>query len=180
MALARGAGDGRALFAGLFHAVSAFCNAGFDRLAACSGRPGHARRHRRLILLGGLGIPVLGDLLTWPRTRHLSLHSRVTLVVVVFLVVFGSLGLFVAEWSPQGTLAGTPWHEGLAHATFQAVSARTAGFSGLHDFELLTPAGQLLLMGLMFIGCVPASMGGGISTGTFAVLMLALVAFACG
>jgi trk system potassium uptake protein TrkH len=63
---------------------------------------------------------------------------------------------------------------------FQSVSARTAGFAGIVSFEELTPASELLLIVLMFIGCAPASMGGGITTGTFAVLMLALWGYARG
>jgi trk system potassium uptake protein TrkH len=68
----------------------------------------------------------------------------------------------------------------LGISLFQSVSARTAGFAGFESFAELTPASQLLMITLMFIGCAPASMGGGITTGTFAALTISLWAFARG
>ncbi len=180
-------GDARAAFYGLFHAVSAFCNAGFDLF---SGLPGYSGIPTdggtltvlgALIVLGGLGIPVLGDLLLWPwRRKRLSLHSRITLAVYAVLIVVGAIGLLLSESQPGGAVATLPLGRRLTLTTFQAVSARTAGFAGLPNIEQLTPASQMLMMGQMLIGSAPASMGGGITTGTFAVLMLSLWAYVRG
>ena len=180
-------GDARAAFYGLFHAVSAFCNAGFDLFAGLPGHSGIPTDNRTLaimgslIVLGGLGIPVLGDLLTWPR-RHgrLSLHSRITLVLYAVLIFTGALVLLVSEAHEGSILAGLPLGRQIELATFQAISARTAGFAGLANIEQLAPASQMLMMGLMLICSAPASMGGGVTTGTFAVLVLSVWAYVRG
>jgi len=179
--------EGQALFFALFHAVSAFCNAGFDLF---TGTPGFADGIPRdnltlaimgsLIFIGGLGIPVIADLLTYYRERRLSLHTRITLLVVSFLVISGMLGFWVAEIRPGGTLAGEHPFRALLICLFQSVSARTAGFAGIARFEELTAPSQLLMTVLMFIGCPPASMGGGITTGTFAVMTISLWSYARG
>jgi trk system potassium uptake protein TrkH len=174
-------GPGRAVFLAIFHAVSAFCNAGFD-LFGQEGIPTDGLSLAilgSLIFIGGLGIPVLSDLLTWPRGHRPSLHTRITLVVVVVLLCTGGLGMFLAESLPGGSLRELSWPRRLGLAFFQSVSARTAGFAGI-PIEDLTPASQLLLMTLMFIGAAPASMGGGTTTGTLAVLVLALWGYARG
>lgn len=174
-------GPERAVFLAIFHAVSAFCNAGFDLFGA-EGIPTDGLSLAilaALIFIGGLGIPVLSDLLTWPRGHRPSLHTRITLVVVVVLLCTGGLGMFLAESLPQGSLQEVSWPRRLGLTFFQSVSARTAGFAGI-PIEDLTPASQLLLMALMFIGAAPASMGGGITTGTLAVLVLALWGYARG
>lgn len=180
-------GDGKAVFYGLFHAISAFCNAGFDLF---SGLPGYSGIPTdggtlailaALIVLGGLGIPVLGDLIMWQRQRkRLSLHSRITLIMYTILIFAGTAGLLLTETRPGGTVAGEPGGRQVLLTAFQAISARTAGFAGLSNMELLAPASQMLMMGLMLIGSAPASMGGGITTGTLAVLVLSLWSYVQG
>lgn len=180
--------EGQAFFYAMFHAVSAFCNAGFDLF---TGTPGFENGIPRdsitlfimgtLILTGGLGIPVIADLISYASERKLSLHTRITLIMVSFLVGIGTFGLWLSEgFDADGTLHGQSLDRQLIVATFQSISARTAGFSGMDSFEALTPASQLLLITLMFIGCAPASMGGGITTGTFAVLSISLWSYVRG
>ncbi len=180
-------GTQRALLYALFHAVSAFCNAGFDLFSGLPQYPYGIPNDSvtlailgALIFLGGLGIPVLAELLAFWRARTFSLHTRITLVVVVVLVLVGALGLFLAERQPGRVIASEPLHRQAILAIFQSISTRTAGFGGLQPFSALSPASQILTITLMFIGCAPASMGGGITTGTFAVLMLAVGAYARG
>ncbi len=181
-------GNERAILFAVFHAVSAFCNAGFDLFAGTPGFTGIPSDNFSLsviailILIGGLGIPVVADLIfLFVRRRHnLSLHSRLTLIVTAFLVVLGSIGLFVAETQPGATMAALPSGRALILSTFQSISARTAGISAIENFYDLSASSQLLKISLMFIGTAPASMGGGITTGTFTVLLLALWAFARG
>ncbi|WP_298408161.1 potassium transporter TrkG [uncultured Chloroflexus sp.] len=180
--------EGQALFYALFHSVSAFCNAGFDLFI---GTPGFADGLPRdsvtlfvmgaLIFLGGLGIPVVADLTSYFQGHKFSLHTRITLLVVTILVVGGSVGLWLSEgFDTDGALHNEPLARQIIVTTFQSISARTAGFSGIANFEELTPGSQLLLITLMFIGCAPASMGGGITTGTFAVLSISLWSYARG
>ncbi len=177
----------KAFLYALFHAVSAFCNAGFDLFAGLNAYPGGIPADSPslvimglLIIVGGLGIPVLTDLFNWSPRHRLTPNSRVTLSVAAVLVVMGWIGLYLAETQVRGVLYNAGWEERIVHTWFQSISARTAGFPGFRDFTELTPPAQLLVMALMFVGCAPASMGGGITTGTFAVLFLALFSYARG
>lgn len=179
--------EGQALFYAIFHAVSAFCNAGFDlftgRPEFSGGAPTDSATlaiKAALIALGSLGIPVLADGVRYWRDRRLSLHTRVTLAVVALLISGGGLALFLAERQAGGVLAREPLARQVEVAFFQAVAARTAGFAGLPAFESMAPASQLTLMALMFVGGSPASMGGGVTTGTVAVLAIALWGYARG
>jgi trk system potassium uptake protein TrkH len=181
-------GAARAAFYAFFHAASAFCNAGFDLFTGSPYFGGafptdttSLAAAGTLIILGGLGIPVLADLLTWPqRRRRLTLHTRITLVVYLVLITLGALGFLLAETRPGGTLADTPLGRSLELTVFQSISARTAGIAALPSFERLSPASQWLMMALMLVGCAPASMGGGITTGTLAVLALSFWAYVKG
>lgn len=176
-------GTGRAVFYALFHAISAFCNAGFDLFSGTPGYQGIPNDSFTLgvfsilIFIGGLGIPVIADLALWKKRKRLSLHARLTLIVSIALLLVGWWGLFLAESREGGTLASVQPSRAVTLSFFQSISARTAGFSAIDRFENLTPAGQLLKIVLMFIGTAPASMGGGITTGAFTVLLLALWAY---
>ena len=207
--------EDRLLLFAVFHAVSAFCNAGFDLFAGLSAYPDGIPADNvslfimgTLIFIGGLGIPVLSEILNLKKMRptrhhkatkrtkknvvafvfswfnlrwpHFSLHTRLTLRVVVLLVLVGWVGLFLPEVRPDGVLHGLPTSNQLMRSLFQSLSARTAGFPGLSDFDMLQNESQLLIMVLMFIGCAPASMGGGITTGTFGVLLLNVRSYALG
>jgi trk system potassium uptake protein TrkH len=179
-------GDGRGAFYALFHAVSAFCNAGFDLFKGSPGFSGIPNDNYSLgvfavlIFIGGLGIPVIADVALWRKTRRLSLHSRLTLIVSLILVMAGWWGLFLAETSQGGTMADEKISRALSLTFFQSISARTAGFTAIERFQDLTPSSQLLKIVLMFIGTAPASMGGGITTGAFTVLVLAMWAYVRG
>jgi trk system potassium uptake protein len=171
---------GQVFFYAIFHAVSAFCNAGFDLFVGLPqyprGIPGDNVTlviMGSLIVLGGLGIPVFVDFSQLWRRKRLTSHTQLTLMVVILLTLIGWVGLFIGETKPGGVLEMAPLSERLVHTWFQSVSTRTAGFPGLRDFTQLGPESRLLVMALMFIGCAPASMGGGITTGTFGVLGLA-------
>jgi trk system potassium uptake protein TrkH len=171
-------GDGRAAFYALFHSVGAFCNAGFDLFAGVDGFTGIPNDGATLtilgalIFLGSLGMPVLIDLWDYPEARKLSFNTRLTLIVVTGLVILGTIGLFLSESTAVGTLRDEAFLPRLGLSLFQSVATRTAGYAGINNFETLSPAGQLIKIGLMFVGSAPASMGGGITTGTFIVLAL--------
>lgn len=177
----------RIAFYAVFHSVSSFSNAGFDLFAGLpqfpNGVPNDAFTLAilgALILIGGLGIPVVADLLNWPKVRTVSLHTRITLFIVALLTVSGTLSLFISETFHPGALHERPALERLGLSFFQTISARTAGYAGFTAFETLSPGSQLALLAIMFIGSAPASMGGGITTGTFAVMLLAMWSFARG
>jgi trk system potassium uptake protein len=168
---------GDAFFPALFHAVSAFCNAGFstfsDSLAAYRGEPLIVWSIMALIVLGGVGGPVLVELIDWAKRRRaeatrgmrrLSLHSRTVLVSSTVLIVGGTVALLLL-----GLTAG---ERGMAErveaALFQSITARTAGFNTI-SIGALPGASLLLLVLLMFIGGSPGSCAGGIKTTTAAV-----------
>jgi trk system potassium uptake protein len=179
--------EGRAAYYAVFHSVSAFCNAGFDLF---SGHPQHLEGVPQdnvsllilgsLIFLGGIGIPVFFDLFMYRRRRRLSLHTRVTIPLKLTLVLLGAAAIYLSERLLGGVLEGVPTDRAVVMALFQSVSSRTAGFVGMPDFASIGGATELSVMSLMFIGCAPASMGGGITTGTLAVLILSLWAYARG
>jgi trk system potassium uptake protein TrkH len=171
------------LFYAIFHAVSAFCNAGFDLFTAVSpnGIPTDSITlliFGTLIIMGGLGIPVLSELLSRKR-RRMSLHTKLTLSLVVVLTLFGWFAILLPEMN-GGTLVERPLSQQIGQALFQSISTRTAGFAALPAFETMWPETSLVMIMLMFIGSAPASMGGGINTGTFAVLVLGLWGYARG
>ncbi|MCJ7512915.1 MAG: hypothetical protein MUO23_08090 [Anaerolineales bacterium] len=180
--------DGRTLFFAIFHSVAAFCNAGFDLFTGLPGYvPGPPIDHLTvlvlgvIVILGGLGIPVYLDILKRRKIgSRFSTQTRVTVVISLVLVFAGMGALLVTEYWLGGALAGVPWGSRVVVAWFQSVVARTAGFPGLSTFAPLKPASILVLMALMFIGSGPASMGGGITTGSFTVVLMAVGNFVRG
>jgi trk system potassium uptake protein TrkH len=169
----------RAFYA-LFHAVSAFCNAGFglypDNLMRFVGSPGVNLTLITLITLGGLGFPVVTSLLDWrlwkergPRGawRFLPVHTRVVLLTSAALMFGGALAWLVLEWNHS--LAGLSLGQRLWGSLFQSVTLRTAGFNSVDLSKLGTPM-LLLSLVLMFIGGSPGGTAGGVKTSTVAVL----------
>lgn len=179
--------EGDAAFYALFHSIAAYCNAGFDLFSGLArypeGLPADSVTLLTLgflVVLGGLGIPVYMEMLhrrirhaAGSRVRALSLHTRLTLWSALILILVGWAGLLAAEYRHDGVLAGMSFGERALRAWFQSVAARTAGFPAFSDFGDIHEASRLLLIGLMFIGSAPASMGGGITTGTLSVLVAA-------
>ncbi len=174
---------GRALYWGLFHAVSAFNNAGFD-LTSASMRP-FARDPfvlgviALLFILGGLGFLVMEDIWRNRRWERLSLHSRLVLRLMALLLVGPTLLILAFEWSNPATLGGLPWYHKIVNAFFAAATPRTAGFESVRT-GLMTDASLLLTIILMFIGANSGGTGGGIKTTTFSMVALTIRATALG
>ncbi|NLX13347.1 MAG: ATPase [Phycisphaerales bacterium] len=166
----------QALFTAVFHAVSAFCNAGFstfsDSLVGMSGQVPFMAVIVMLIVLGGLGYSVLFELLRRAgdrvtRRRNFapwSLNTRMVLTTSGLLIVWGMLFLYLAGFRGQTTGVGPR----VGHAFFQSVTARTAGFNTL-DIAALPTCALLMLIVLMFIGGSPGSCAGGIKTTSLAI-----------
>lgn len=170
-------GLGRALYLGLFHAVSAFNNAGFslfpDNLVRWRGDLTVNLVVTSLIISGGLGFLVLSELIRLRRRAPLSVHTKFVLTMTAALIAVGTLLIFGLERSNPQSLAtmGTP--QALLASYFQAVTPRTAGFNTL-DIGGLRHATLLWLVCLMFIGASPGGTGGGIKTTTFGITLAAL------
>lgn len=165
---------------GFYHAVSAFCNAGFalhpDSLIPWRGSVIVTLTVGFLILIGGLGFVPLTEALERFRSRQrrpLSLHSRLVLVTTGSLLCLGWAGFALLEW--RNALAPLSWKEKLLAVWFQGITPRTAGFATV-DYGSLTPATLVFTMVLMFIGASPGSTGGGIKTTTLAVLFALVLA----
>jgi len=177
---------------GLFHSISAFCNAGFslqsDSFAGYARVPAALGVISLLVIVGGLGFLVIPDLLRFQwanlpslrRFRHfqrrrfgrpfarLTVQTRLSLAVTAALLVAGTVGFWLLE--RRGALAGMDWRTQATAAWFQAVVPRTAGFSAV-DVGRLQTATLVLTMGLMAVGACPVSTGGGIKTVTLGVLL---------
>jgi len=163
------AGSQRA-FSAVFHAVSAFCNAGFslfsNSLEDFTAAPGINFTFMMLIVAGGIGFIVLNDIMGWIRRRdrassRIGLHSKVVLIVSGLLILAGFLIIWLEEINhPENPLSGGAR---LLSSLFQSVTARTAGFNTI-DLNILSPAALFMIVFLMFVGASPGSTGGGVKT----------------
>jgi trk system potassium uptake protein len=173
----------RALWLGVFHSVSAFNNAGFSlfstNLMQYVGDPTVVLVITSNIIIGGIGYLVISELYerwgTGKRGTYLSLHARMALALTAFLIIGGTLSLFVFEIHNPTTLQPMGSFTRLLASYFQAVTPRTAGFNTI-DIGAMTQVAQLFLIVLMFIGASPGGTGGGIKTTTFGVLLGTLYA----
>lgn len=175
-----GFGYGQGLFQAVFHAIAAFCNAGFvalpeGDLTSYAGVSSLNLTLVALIVLGGLGFPVLVNLYHYRQMRRLTLHSKLVLVTSATLVLIGVLSVAFLEWANPATLGGEPTATRLWESLFQGVTPRTAGFSTV-DYAQMHESTLFLQIGLMFIGTAPASTGGGVKVTTLALLVLLLLA----
>jgi trk system potassium uptake protein TrkH len=170
---------GDALWHAVFHSVSAFCNAGFalhdDSFVRYQGDWLVNLTLMLLIILGGIGYPVLNDLnRNWrdsgrDRWDALSLHSKLMLTGTGVLLMLGAVSFLVLEW--DGVLAGLSLPRRLLVACFHSTTCRTAGFNTI-DVSALTSAMLFLSILLMAVGAGPCSAAGGFKVSTLAVLVL--------
>jgi trk system potassium uptake protein len=164
----------------VFHSISAFCNAGFDlignglSLTPYVNDPLVSLTIGFLIILGGLGFTVILDILSHYKNFHITLHTRLVLLITGFLLVVGTVVFVVLEWNNPATLGELPFFSKLLAGFFQSLTTRTAGFNTI-DTAGLTTASQVWTVVLMFIGGSPASTAGGIKTITFGVMIIMTV-----
>ncbi|MBE3552478.1 MAG: Trk family potassium uptake protein [Kyrpidia tusciae] len=167
----------RALYFGLFHGVSAFCNAGFDLFGDFRSLSGYAEDPvvnltiMALITLGGLGFTVIVDLMKRRRSRRLSLHTKLVVITSLGLLLVGAAAFLALEWDRPQTFGPLDWRGKILSALFLSVTSRTAGYTTVDISQLSTPSLFLDIV-LMFIGASPGSTGGGIKTVTFAAIVL--------
>lgn len=171
------------IWRGIFHAVSAFCNAGFDllggrfgafsSLAGLQDDPLVLGTIGVLIMVGGLGFFVWEDILEKRCWRKLSVYSKMVLIITVTLIVGGGLFFLLEEFSNPATLGDMPLWQKIVNAFFQSVTLRTAGFDAIGQGGL-TDTSKAFSCILMLIGGSSGSTAGGLKTATVAVLLLAL------
>ena len=166
----------KSIFYGLFHSVSAFCNAGFslftnsledfryDNLISLTVS--------FLIILGGIGFVTVNSLfiIKKKKLKNLSLTSKFALLITFFLLTFGTMLFLVFEYNNSSTLKGMNFVDKILNSFFQSVTLRTAGFNTV-PLENIKPATVFISYIFMFIGASPGSTGGGIKTTTFGILI---------
>jgi trk system potassium uptake protein TrkH len=162
---------------GVFHAVSAFNNAGFSlfstNLLDWRSDVVVNLTIAGLIICGGIGFLVLSELTTRGRRGPLSLHTRFVLAVTGSMLAAGMVMIFAIERGNPATLGPLPALEAWLAAFFQSATTRTAGFNTI-DIAALRPVTLLLALAFMFIGAAPGGTGGGVKVSTFGVTVLAL------
>lgn len=168
------------IYYGIFHSISAFCNAGFDLMGIYFG-PSSSIVHYQtnpvvclticaLIVIGGLGFLVWDDITRNRfRFKKFRLHTKVVLTATAILIVAGAALFFVLEYN--NTFAGKTVAEKALMAVFQSVTPRTAGFNSV-DQGSLTEGSKMLTMFLMFVGGSSGSTAGGIKTTTMVLIIL--------
>ena len=171
------------IWRGIFHAVSAFCNAGFDllggRFGAFSSLVGYNDHPvvlltiAALIMGGGLGFFVWEDILRKRSIHRLSVYSKMVLLMTALLIVGGAAFFLVEEYANPATLGNMPFWQKLCNALFQSVTLRTAGFDAIGQGGL-SDSSKAFSSILMLIGGSSGSTAGGLKTATVAVLLLAL------
>ncbi len=169
----------------VFHAISAFTNAGFDIYGSSLSNFAHDYVVQTITMLllvfGAIGFPVLIELREYFFGKHeryqFSLYTKVSGIMFFLLVLVGAVGIWLMEKDLY--YAALPWHEKLFFSLFNSITTRSGGLATM-DVAVFSIPTQLLLAMLMFIGASPSSVGGGIRTTTFAVVMLALYDYALG
>ncbi|TDC80483.1 TrkH family potassium uptake protein [Micromonospora sp. KC606] len=177
-ATAYGEPFGAAAYHGVFHAISAFNNAGFstnaDSLVGYVTDPWISLTVTAAVILGGLGFPVVFELArTWRRPALWSVMTRLTVTLTAVLLVLGTLVLVLAEFTNPRTLGPLNGPQKLLAAFFAATMTRTAGFNSL-DISAMRPESLLASDVLMFVGGGSASTAGGIKVTTFGLLAFVL------
>lgn len=177
---------------GIFHSISAFCNAGIDIIGSTSfqqyaGSPLINFTTMFLIVMGGLGFPVWHDIavnvrkgvkghkrpLKWLFTR-LKLQSKIVIMMTAGLIIFGTLCFFLIEFDNPATMKDMNVFEKLMASMFQSVTTRTAGYATIPQSGL-EESSKLIGCILMFVGGSPAGTAGGIKTTTAAMLLLTVI-----
>ncbi|WP_242871291.1 MULTISPECIES: TrkH family potassium uptake protein [Romboutsia] len=173
----------------IFHAISAFCNAGFDLMGPVSGKFTSLTYYVNnftvsvtislLIIFGGLGFPVILDIIKNRKLSKLNLHSKIVLITTVALILVGTSLILVLEYNNPKTIGKLGFGGKVLASFFQSVTTRTAGFNTV-NLTAMHENSLFIMIILMFIGAAPASTGGGVKVTTIATLVLTVKSFILG
>ena len=167
----------KGIYWGYWHAVSAFCNAGFDLMGGFRSLTMFAADWSvnliitSLIILGSLGFNVMEDIISKRNFADLRLHSKIVLLTTLALIVVGTGAIWAMESGNVDTLGSLTTSQQVMASYFQAVTPRTAGFNTL-PIDKMHESTLFVIIMLMFVGASPASTGGGIKTTTLAVILM--------
>ena len=174
--MANGESLATSIYYAIFHSVSAFCNAGFSPIDGGLRPFAHTFivpfTIMCLIILGGIGFPVVSEFLGWLKTRkRLSHYTKMVLFLTFWLIVIGTVLIIISDWNKA--FKDMPYLSRIWNALFASVTARTAGFDTV-DPARFSGLGQAVTIILMVIGASPSSTGGGIKTTTLGVLAISV------
>lgn len=175
-------GFSRAIRWGVFHSVSAFCNAGFDILGCLEPGSSLSVFNRdpiviltlsALVIVGGLGFLVWDEIASGNPFKKFSVYTKLVLITSAVLLILGTVAFCILEWNNPNTIGSMTVGEKLLNGFFQSVTVRTAGFAAV-DQGQLTEGSKAICLVLMFIGGSSGSTAGGVKTVTVIVLLLFL------
>ena len=181
-------GFATALKWGVFHSISAFCNAGFDIFGCITPGASLVEFHSDpvvlltlggLVVIGGLGFLVWQEVATVRHFKKMSVYTRLVLVTSCVLLVLGTAAFAVLEWNNPDTIGNMNAPDKLLNSFFQSITVRTAGYFSF-DQAALTEAGKGVSIALMLVGGSSGSTAGGVKTVTMMVLLLFIWARARG
>ena len=170
----------------VFHAVSAFCNAGFDLMGNFQSLTAYRDDILvnfvicSLVIIGGLGFIVWKDLYEWVRYRHkISLYSRLVLIITAILLVSGTILILFSDYHNKALFGDASFGQKLQASFFQSTVTRTAGFNTI-DLPQMSDNSKIVSILLMLIGGSSGSTAGGIKTVTFGLVCIAMFQIAKG
>jgi len=164
---------------GIFHSVTAFCNAGFDIMGNFSSLTAYFNNPivnisiMLLIILGGLGFSTIFDINRKRAFKKFRLNTKIILITTAILIVIPTFLFFIFEMNNPKTLGTMNFGEKILASLFQVVSPRTAGYNTI-ELSQMYDSTKFLTIILMFIGGAPASTAGGLKTTTFALIIISV------
>lgn len=170
----------QAIYYGIFHSISAFCNAGFslfsNSLENFRGNSVISLTISYLIILGGMGFAIINSFIMMIRkgVSRFTLTSKLAIHISMILTFGGAVLFFLLEFSNSATLSPLPWSEKIISSVFQSVTLRTAGFNTI-PLGNLRSATVFMACIWMLIGASPGSTGGGIKTTTLGVILFYVI-----
>ena len=170
---------------GVFHSISAFCNAGFDILGNGDSMGAYAKDPlvsitlMLLVLLGGIGFPVWNEFIGHKKRQKFSAYTKFVLILSAIYVLGGAAVVALLEWNNPATIGEMGFGAKILNSFFQSVTWRTAGFTAV-DNAALNEGTKLFGLFWMFSGGASASTAGGVKIATIGVIMLAAYSVAIG
>lgn len=170
----------KGIYYSVFHSISAFCNAGIDIIGDFRSLTPYSQNTviiltvSALIVIGGLGFFVWQEIYYFRDRKKLSLHSKIVILSTIFLIISGSILMFVSEMNNPKTIGNMSMKGKILSSIFAAIVPRTAGFNSIPTADM-SGEGIFVTMILMFIGGSPGSTAGGIKTTTAALLIITVI-----
>jgi trk system potassium uptake protein TrkH len=172
----------KGIYHGIFHSISAFCNAGYDIIGLTDYKSNYFVSVTLivLIIIGGIGFIVWDDIANFIQKRQrFSIYSKFVLIITALLILSGAVLIGFYEWNNPETIGNMSISDKIFQCLFQSVTLRTTGIDFIGN-AFLTPSSQIISIFLMFIGGASGSTAGGIKVATFGVMLVAFYSYTVG